>query len=214
MYVIPQRTHDAIITSVWGQNDVATSFWRHDDVTFASCVRGGAGSLLNAFSNWLVACSAPNSWPEPMLTYCQLDPWEETSEKIKIQTFLQYKMYSKSLQNVGHLVSTSKCWSIFRFHVHHFAIEGNVDKLQFRRTAKSGAIKTLASHISGDVEVRGVWPHPENIDNWSEWSETIVSSRPLVCAWRWSADIIGAVSLEHCKQASGCWISAYITMTS
>ena len=34
-----QRAHDAIITSLWRQNDVSTSFWRHNDVIFASCVR-------------------------------------------------------------------------------------------------------------------------------------------------------------------------------
>ena len=34
-----QRTHDAKITSVWCQNDVATSFWRHDDVITALCDR-------------------------------------------------------------------------------------------------------------------------------------------------------------------------------
>ena len=35
----PQRTHDAIITSLWSRNDVATSFWRHNDVIIASGVR-------------------------------------------------------------------------------------------------------------------------------------------------------------------------------
>ena len=34
-----QRTHDAIITSLWRRNDVATSFWRHNDVIIASCAR-------------------------------------------------------------------------------------------------------------------------------------------------------------------------------
>ena len=34
---ISQRTHDAIITSLWRRNDVATSFWRHSDVIIASC---------------------------------------------------------------------------------------------------------------------------------------------------------------------------------
>ena len=33
--------HDAMITSLWCQNDVATSFWRHNDVVIASCVRWG-----------------------------------------------------------------------------------------------------------------------------------------------------------------------------
>ena len=34
-----QRTHGAIITSLLSQNDNATSFWRNNDVIFASCVR-------------------------------------------------------------------------------------------------------------------------------------------------------------------------------
>ena len=37
--VISQRSHDAMITSFWRQNDVATSLWPHNDVIFASCVR-------------------------------------------------------------------------------------------------------------------------------------------------------------------------------
>ena len=34
-----QRAHDAIITSLWRQNDVATSFRRHNDVIIVFCVR-------------------------------------------------------------------------------------------------------------------------------------------------------------------------------
>ena len=34
-----QRTHDVIITSLKRQNDVATSFWRWNDVIITSCVR-------------------------------------------------------------------------------------------------------------------------------------------------------------------------------
>ena len=37
--VICQRTHDAITTLSWRQNDVAPSFWRHNDIVIASCVR-------------------------------------------------------------------------------------------------------------------------------------------------------------------------------
>ena len=33
-----QRTHDVIITSLLSQNDVATSFWRNDNVIITSCV--------------------------------------------------------------------------------------------------------------------------------------------------------------------------------
>ena len=31
-----QRTHDVMITSLLGQNDVATSYWRNNDVIIAS----------------------------------------------------------------------------------------------------------------------------------------------------------------------------------
>ena len=34
---VSQRAHDAIITSLCHQNDVTTSFWRHNDVIIASC---------------------------------------------------------------------------------------------------------------------------------------------------------------------------------
>ena len=34
-----QRAHDAMITSLWRQNDVVMSFWRHNDVIIALCVR-------------------------------------------------------------------------------------------------------------------------------------------------------------------------------
>ena len=40
-----QLAHDAIITSLWPQCDVATSFWRHNDV-FASC--------LGTFYEWFL----------------------------------------------------------------------------------------------------------------------------------------------------------------
>ena len=33
-----QRIHDVMITSLLRQNDVATSFWRNDDISLASCV--------------------------------------------------------------------------------------------------------------------------------------------------------------------------------
>ena len=32
-------SHDVIITSLFGKNDVATSFWRNNDVIITSCVR-------------------------------------------------------------------------------------------------------------------------------------------------------------------------------
>ena len=38
---VSQRAHDAIITSLWRQNDAPTSFWRHNDVILSSCVRWG-----------------------------------------------------------------------------------------------------------------------------------------------------------------------------
>ena len=39
LLVTAQRTHDAIITLLLCQNDVAASFWRNNDVIIASCVR-------------------------------------------------------------------------------------------------------------------------------------------------------------------------------
>ena len=45
LYIPTQRTYDAIITSSLRQNDVATSFWRNDDVIITSrahCVNIGS----------------------------------------------------------------------------------------------------------------------------------------------------------------------------
>ena len=36
--LITQRAQDAIIPSLWRQNDVPASFWRHNDVIFTLCV--------------------------------------------------------------------------------------------------------------------------------------------------------------------------------
>ena len=41
----PQRTHGVIITSLSRQNDVATSFWRYNDVNVTSCVPSGSQSV-------------------------------------------------------------------------------------------------------------------------------------------------------------------------
>ena len=54
--MVTQRTHDVIITSLWRQNDVTTSFQRHNDVIIASCVR------------WVTYCE----WlSEAMITCCR-----------------------------------------------------------------------------------------------------------------------------------------------
>ena len=37
---VTQRAHDAMIKSLWRQNDVAMSFWCHNYVIIVSCVRG------------------------------------------------------------------------------------------------------------------------------------------------------------------------------
>ena len=41
-----QRTHDAMITSLLRQNDVATSFWRNNDVIITSCVHWNVSFFL------------------------------------------------------------------------------------------------------------------------------------------------------------------------
>ena len=38
VYMRTKRTHDVILTSLLGQNDVATSFWRNNDIIITSCV--------------------------------------------------------------------------------------------------------------------------------------------------------------------------------
>ena len=51
--------------------------------------------------------------PEPLLAYCQLDAWEQTSVKFesKYQNFSFKKIYLKCcLRNGGHFVAASMCW--------------------------------------------------------------------------------------------------------
>ena len=45
---------------LWRQNDVAASFWRHNDVIYAPCVRWVAGSnsqqlAADALAHWVVS---------------------------------------------------------------------------------------------------------------------------------------------------------------
>ena len=47
-----QRPHDAIITPLLRQNDVATSFWRNNNVVIASCARWGMCVFQRA-TQWL-----------------------------------------------------------------------------------------------------------------------------------------------------------------
>ena len=49
---LPQRAHDEVITLSWRQNDVATSFWHHNDVNFASCVRWACRVMTNIGYNY------------------------------------------------------------------------------------------------------------------------------------------------------------------
>ena len=71
---IPQRTHGAIITSLWRQNDAAASFFsRHNDVIF--CVVCPLGPNMGPI--WVPAGahrtqSVPTSIPGILLTRCLL----------------------------------------------------------------------------------------------------------------------------------------------
>ena len=47
LYTISQRTYDAIITSLLGQNDATTSFWRNDAVIIAARIHWAATIRLN-----------------------------------------------------------------------------------------------------------------------------------------------------------------------
>ena len=57
----------------------------------------------------LMACclSGAKPWPEPMLSYCQLDPWEQTSMKFELiwKKFHSWKcLWNCRLRNGGHFV--------------------------------------------------------------------------------------------------------------
>ena len=60
--MFPQWTHVAQITSLWRQNDVATSFWRHihNDVIFASCAPWVSCTLL--WTYMFAVISRINKW--------------------------------------------------------------------------------------------------------------------------------------------------------
>ena len=71
-----QRWHGAKITSLLSQNDVATSFWRNNDVIIASCVRWGGNDTdgcIACIYPWAMTrgqtCTAiyetQVSWPDP-----------------------------------------------------------------------------------------------------------------------------------------------------
>ena len=64
----------------------------------------------------IMACRLIGAKPlsGPMLAYCQLDPWEQTSVKFKSKqktSHSQKWIWKCSRQNGGHLVSASMCWN-------------------------------------------------------------------------------------------------------
>ena len=65
-----QRPHDAKITSLWRPNDVATSFWRHNNVIIASCARWVESASYmsfkwhHAFMAWVNAKCCNDLWHE------------------------------------------------------------------------------------------------------------------------------------------------------
>ena len=54
-FSMTQRTYDAIITSLWRQNDVSTSFWRYN-VIFASYVRWASATGSGFWRLWTRCC--------------------------------------------------------------------------------------------------------------------------------------------------------------
>ena len=59
-------------------------------------------SLLVQVMAWCLNCARP--LPEPIITYCQLDPWEQTSVKVesKYNDFQSKKcIWKYRLQNIG-----------------------------------------------------------------------------------------------------------------
>ena len=69
--LLSQRTHDVIITSLLRQNDVATSFWRNNDVVITSCVRWvlGDGKSKQTTRQSECQCGECKQTPHPA---CQL----------------------------------------------------------------------------------------------------------------------------------------------
>ena len=63
---LSQRTHAAMITSLWRQNDVATSFWRRNDVFFKSLFQ----TYLSRVARSIIDCST--TYPRYYCAMCPL----------------------------------------------------------------------------------------------------------------------------------------------
>ena len=61
-----QRTHGVIITSLSRQSDIATSFWRYNDIIIVACVRHlpmKPVSFIKSFRNFPLSKAVPLSCP-------------------------------------------------------------------------------------------------------------------------------------------------------
>ena len=69
----------------------------------------------------IMACRLFSTKPisEPMLAYCQLDPWEQSSVKFlsKFKYFHSRKCVWECLENGGPFVSASMCYSMDQAHI-------------------------------------------------------------------------------------------------
>ena len=102
-HINSQRTRDAIITPLLHQNDVATSFWRYNDVVIASCARWvamrppeGDPVLTDGWRlRWRHAARRPD-WgiPSRSTTTTTQDVWKQEYER-SIPLFLGWTVPRK-----------------------------------------------------------------------------------------------------------------------
>ena len=79
--VFPQRAHDAIMISLLPQNDVATSFWRNNDVVIASCAR------------WVVCIITGACFTNRILRSLEVMTWISNQISIKLWGLITHPWY-------------------------------------------------------------------------------------------------------------------------
>ena len=73
--VYPQRTHDVKITSLWRQNDVATSFWCHNDVIFYVVCPPGFHEISRSRSPFWIKPTRFDHWKTIRNQYSKRISW-------------------------------------------------------------------------------------------------------------------------------------------
>ena len=110
-----QRTHDAIITSLWRQNDVTRSFWRHKDVIIALGVRWETPRWhLRSPATWLFAQQLIQAGIKENTKASQYRPLERGIHRSRWIPLTKGQWYGKRFHGVASswrlMLATYICW--------------------------------------------------------------------------------------------------------